>query len=66
MMVQIPNGEARFYHGVLILCQSYHGNYECSYVVVGMSACDGMDSSTYVPVVRCAWVLVAMSYHVRH
>jgi hypothetical protein len=38
----------------------------CSCAAVKMSGDDGMDSSTQVSAVRCAWAPVAMSYHVRH
>jgi hypothetical protein len=31
-----------------------------------MSGGDKTNSSTQVPVVRCAWVPVAMSHHTRH
>jgi hypothetical protein len=31
-----------------------------------MSSGDGMGSSTQVPVVRCTWVLVVLSYLSRH
>jgi hypothetical protein len=36
--------------GVLIQCQSYHGDYACSYGEVAMSGGDEMDSSTQMPV----------------
>jgi hypothetical protein len=31
-----------------------------------MSSDDGMDSSTQVSVVRCAWLPTALFYHARH
>jgi hypothetical protein len=31
-----------------------------------MSDGDGMNSSNQLSIVRCAWVLVAMSYHARN
>jgi hypothetical protein len=31
-----------------------------------MSGGDGMDSNTQVPLIRCAWVHMAMSYHGKH
>jgi hypothetical protein len=66
LLDQIPFGEARLYQGVLIRCQSYHGNYACSFCGAAMSGDDGTDSSTEVPTVRCAWVPAALSYHARH
>jgi hypothetical protein len=63
---QIPYGEAHLYHGELIRCQSDHIDYACSCRRVGMSGGDRMDSSTLVPVVRCVWVPMVMSYHARH
>jgi hypothetical protein len=56
--------EARFYQDELIQCQSDHGNYACSHGGVAMSDSDGMDSSTQVPVVRCAWAPMVTSCHV--
>jgi hypothetical protein len=58
-MDRIPYGEVRFYQGKVIQCQSYHGDYACSYGGVAMSGGDGVDSNTQVPIVMCAWVLVA-------
>jgi hypothetical protein len=40
--------------------------YVCFYGGVSVSGGDGMDSSTQVPVIRCAWVPVAMSYRDRN
>jgi hypothetical protein len=65
-MDQILHGEALFYQGVLIRSQRYHSNYVCSCGGVTMSDGDGMDPSTQVPVVRCVWVPVTLSYHGRH
>jgi hypothetical protein len=45
-MNQISYGEARLYPGELIQCQSYYGDYACSYGGVDMSGIDGMDSNT--------------------
>jgi hypothetical protein len=45
-MDQILHGEARFYQGMLIRCQSYHGDYASSGGGVAMSSGDGMDPST--------------------
>jgi hypothetical protein len=56
-MDRIPYVEARLYQGELIQCQSYHDDYVCSYGGVVTSDGDGMDSTTQVSVVRCAWVL---------
>jgi hypothetical protein len=64
-MDQNPLGEARFYQGVLIRSESYHGDYVCPYGGIAMSGSDGMDSSTQVPVVRYASVPVAMNNHAR-
>jgi hypothetical protein len=64
-MDQILGGKARLYQGKLIQCQSYHGDYACSSGGLAMSDGDGMDSSTQVFDVRCAWVLMAMSCHAR-
>jgi hypothetical protein len=58
--------EARFYHDVLIRCQSYHGDYACSGGGVATSGSDEMDPNTRVPTVRCTWVPVLTSYHARH
>jgi hypothetical protein len=41
---RISYGEARFYHGKLIRCQSYHDDYARSYVRVAMSGGDKTDS----------------------
>jgi hypothetical protein len=51
-MDRILYGEARFYQGELIRCQSYHGQYACSCVRVAILGGDGMDSSTQVLPVR--------------
>jgi hypothetical protein len=60
---RIIHGEARFYQGVLILYQSYHGDYACLLGRAAMSDNDGMDSTTRVHAVRRAWALVATSCH---
>jgi hypothetical protein len=65
-MDRILYGEAHFYQGVLIQCQSYHDDYVCFYGGVAMSGSDGMDSSTQVHVVRCTWVPKAVSCHATH
>jgi hypothetical protein len=65
-MDRILHGEARFYQGVLVRCKSYHDDYACSFDGNVMSDDDGIDSSTQVLVVRCVWMLVALSYHARH
>jgi hypothetical protein len=62
----ISYGEAHFYHGELIRCQSYDGDYVCSCGSVAMPGNDGMDSSTQIPAIRCAWALVATFYCARH
>jgi hypothetical protein len=62
-MDRIPYGEAHFYQGELIRCQSYHGNYACSCGGVAMSDGNGMDSSIEVLSIRCMWTPVAMFYH---
>jgi hypothetical protein len=65
-MDRIPYGEVRFYQGEFIQCQSYHDDYAYSCDEVAMSDEDGMDLSTRVPAVRCAWTHVAMPHHVKH
>jgi hypothetical protein len=47
---RISYGEARLYQGVIIRCQSDHGDYACSRGGVDMPDGDGTDSSTRVPV----------------
>jgi hypothetical protein len=37
----IPYGEAHFYQGELIRCQSYHGDYACSCLGFAMPGGDG-------------------------
>jgi hypothetical protein len=51
---------------MLIQCQSYCGDYVCSFGDVAVTGGDGTGSSTQVPVVRRAWAPAAMSYHARH
>jgi hypothetical protein len=65
-MDQIRYGEARFYQGELIQCQSYHDDYVCSCGRVDMSGGDEMDSSTQVPAMWCVWTPVATSYRAMH
>jgi hypothetical protein len=65
-MDRILCGEARFYQDMLIQHQSYHEDYACSSVGVAMLGGDGIDSSTQVPAVRCAWAPVPTSCHARH
>jgi hypothetical protein len=62
----ISYGEAHLYQSVLIQCQSYHVNYACSCARVDISSDDVMVSTTQVPIVRCAWVFVAVSCRARH
>jgi hypothetical protein len=57
----ISYGEARLYQGELIWCQSDHGDYACFYGGVAMSSSDGTNSSTWVPIVKCAWAPASMS-----
>jgi hypothetical protein len=52
--------------GVLIRCQSYHGDYACPFGDVAVPGSDGMGSSTQVPVVKCAWVPATTSHRARH
>jgi hypothetical protein len=59
-------GEAQLYQGVLIPCQSYHGNYVCPCGRAAMLHSDGMASSNQAPDVKCVWAPVAMSHHARH
>jgi hypothetical protein len=51
---------------MLILRQSYHGDYAYPCGRVAMLDDDGMTSSTQVPTVKCVWVPVAVSCHTRH
>jgi hypothetical protein len=53
------------YYDMLILHQSYHGNYACILERVVVFDADGMNSSTQVCVVRREWVPVAMSPSIR-
>jgi hypothetical protein len=46
-----------FTKGMLIRCQSSHGDYACTLGRVAMSGGDGMDSCTRVPATRHAWGL---------
>jgi hypothetical protein len=66
LLEQIPRGEAHHYQGVLIRCQSYRGDYACSFGRATVLDGDGMGSSTQVPTAKCAWVPVVLSYHARH
>jgi hypothetical protein len=50
---------------MLILRQSYHGDYVCTLGRVAVSDGDGMDFSSRVRVVKHTWAPVAMSHHVR-
>jgi hypothetical protein len=65
-MDHISYGKVCLYQGVLIPCQSYHGDYACPYGIVAKSDNDGTASSTQVPAIRCVWLLVAMSCHARY
>jgi hypothetical protein len=65
-MDRILSGEARFYQGMLIQRQSYHGDYACSFVGVVMLGGNMTDFSTQVPAIRHAWSPTAMSHHARH
>jgi hypothetical protein len=58
-MDHISYGKAHLYHGVLVQCQSYHGNYACPRGRVVMSDGNGMTSNAQVPAVRCVWAPVA-------
>jgi hypothetical protein len=64
LMDKYIHGEARFSQGMLIRCQSYQSDYACSCGGAAMSNGDGMDPSTQVLVVRCAWVPLALSYYI--
>jgi hypothetical protein len=57
-MYRILCEEACPYQGLLIRCQSYLGDYACSFGEAAMSCDDRTDSSTQVP--------AALPYHVRH
>jgi hypothetical protein len=46
-----------FTEGMILRCQSYHGDYTCTLGRVAMSGSDGMNSCTRVPATRCAWGL---------
>jgi hypothetical protein len=59
-MDRILCGEAYFYQGMFIRCQSYHDDYACYCGGVAMSGGDGMDSNTQVPAVRRVWMLVTI------
>jgi hypothetical protein len=59
-------GKVYLYHIMLILRQSYHGDYAYPCGRVAMLDDDGMTSSTQVPTVKCVWVPVAVSCHTRH
>jgi hypothetical protein len=63
---QILREEARFYQGMLILRQSYHGDYACTLGRLAMSGSDRTDSSTRVHAVWRMWAPVATSRHDRH
>jgi hypothetical protein len=65
-MDHIFYGETRLYPGVLIRCQTYHGDYVCSYSIVAMLCGDGTTFSTQVPTIRCVWVPAVVSCHVEH
>jgi hypothetical protein len=66
MLDRIPRREARLYQGVLIQCQSYHGDYVSLFSKVAVSGGSGMSFSTQVPVVRHAWTPATMSCRVKH
>jgi hypothetical protein len=51
---------------VLIRCQSYHGDYGCTFGEVAVLGGDGTCSITQVPVVKHAWVPLAMFRRARH
>jgi hypothetical protein len=51
---RIPHGEAHFYQGMFIRCQSYHGDYACPFHEVEVSGGDETGSNTQVPIVE--WV----------
>jgi hypothetical protein len=62
---RILHGANHFYQGTLILCQSHNGVYVYILGWATTSGSDGMDSSTWVDVVRCVWGPLAMSHHAR-
>jgi hypothetical protein len=65
-MDRISYAEIRFYHDVLIPCQSYHDDYVCLRGRVAMSDGDGTTFNTQVPTVRRTWMHVAMFSSIRH
>jgi hypothetical protein len=48
-MDRIPYAEAHLHQGMLIQCQSYHGDYACSFGGVAMS-----DVDSWVPLLNAA------------
>jgi hypothetical protein len=58
--------KAHLYQGVLIPCQSYHGDYAYPCGRVAMSDSDRTAFSTQLLVVRCTWVPLVVSCRVRH
>jgi hypothetical protein len=54
------------FQGVLIWCQSYHGEYPCLFGDVAVSSGDRTGSSTQVSIIKRAWALVAMSCRANH
>jgi hypothetical protein len=71
LTIQVPERpnllwRSRFYQGVLIQCQSYHGDYVCTLGRAAMSDGDGIDLNTRVPATRGVWVPMVLSYHGRH
>jgi hypothetical protein len=65
-MDRISYGKGHLYQGVLILHQSYHGDYVYPCGRVAMSDGDATASNTKVPTIRCVWEAAAVSCHVRH
>jgi hypothetical protein len=59
-------GKVHLYQAVLILHQSYHGDYAYPGGRVAISNDDGMTFDTQVPAGRCTWVHVAVFCLARH
>jgi hypothetical protein len=64
-MDRFLHGEAYFYLGMIVQCQSYHGNYAYPRGGATMLVGDGMDSRTRVSATMGAWVPVVLSYNAR-
>jgi hypothetical protein len=59
-------GKVRLYQGMLMMLQSYHGDYAYPGGRFVVSDGNGMAFSTRVYAIRCVWVHVAMSCRVGH